>query len=160
MKRPLSLTPYITYYHQCTFVTSLFTPFSISLTSILYSTGQNTDPAELHSWLPSTFRSSLFLSYLLISYLVMWEFLFSSHSSSVSPAGIGEETLLKAFWIFKDKTAEPSWSVTTEYINQNTELFFKNWDHFTYNSPSHDQLCCVCYCLLSWQKTVILIQLW
>lgn len=83
----------------------------------------------------------------------MSEFWFSSHGSLVSLAGIGEGTLLKVFWIFKDKTAEPSWSVCfkeliwklisviTEYIKQNTDIVFKNWDHFTHNSPSSDQLC-------------------
>lgn len=88
----------------------------------------------------------------------MSEFWFSSHGSFVSLADIVEETLLKAFWIFKkDKTAEPSrsacfkeliWrliSVITEHIKQNMEIFFKNWDHFTHNSPSSDQLCRVCF---------------
>lgn len=39
----------------------------------------------------------------------MSEFWFSSHGSLVFIAGIGEETLLKAFWIFKkENTASPS----------------------------------------------------
>lgn len=38
----------------------------------------------------------------------MSEFWFSSPGSLVFIAGIGEETLLKAFWIFKKNTASPS----------------------------------------------------